>query len=818
LVLSLFAAGQVDSAPAPIEIRDVLVLPGRGGRSRTALIVDPVEAARARGQSIRPSEGDTVTNAGSDPRRWSRLAAKRDGVLEDRALLGGYAYARVDVPAARVAILEASGAAASIVNDEPRVGDVYGHGYVHLPVLLQTGRNDLLFQVARGSLRARLVVPPATAYLDTSDATLPDVVLGGEPHGLGAVVVVNASTGWLRGAVLRARFGDRSVDSPVPPLPPLSIRKAAFEFEIAMPKSAGPCAGALELRASAESTEPVHRVPLTISVLNRGETYKRTFVSEIDGSVQYYGVVPPLDLDAPSRERRPGLLLTLHGAGVEGIGQARVYGRKPGVWIVAPTNRRPFGFDWEDWGRLDAIEVLDRASDEFSIDPLHTWLSGHSMGGHGTWHLGVTYPDRFAAIGPSAGWISMMSYGGQTDPGQSDPFGDLMRRLRSPGDTLALAPNLAPLGVYVLHGEADDNVPVDQARAMRGVLGGFHSDFVYYERPGAGHWWGNECVDWPPLVDFLFRHERPRPSAVRRIVFRTSDPGVSARCDWATIETQIKPFALSELQLKYDPAAGTITGTTKNVERLSLELGPIDLSSRLAIVLDGQPPIEIPSIAGLGRVWLRNRQGVWQRVDSPDSALKGPHRSGPFKAAFRNRFQLVIGTQGSPEENAWALARARFDAETFWYRGNGSVDLVRDCDFDPAAEPDRNVILYGYAAMNSAWTQVLADCPVRVERGRLSLGDRVLEGDALGCFFIRPRAGSVTASVGLVAGTGLAGLRTTDRLPIFQSGVAYPDLLVVEWSPAGSVEPRAAAMFGTDWSLDGGERILLDHSATDAPR
>ena len=26
------------------------------------------------------------------------------------------------------------------------------------------------------------------------------------------------------------------------------------------------------------------------------------------------------------------------------------------------------------------------------------------MGGHGTWHIGTLFPDRFAAIGPSAGW------------------------------------------------------------------------------------------------------------------------------------------------------------------------------------------------------------------------------------------------------------------------------------------------------------------------------------------------------------------------------------------------------------------------------
>ena len=31
------------------------------------------------------------------------------------------------------------------------------------------------------------------------------------------------------------------------------------------------------------------------------------------------------------------------------------------------------------------------------------------MGGHGTWQIGVTYPARFAAIGPSAGWIALFN-------------------------------------------------------------------------------------------------------------------------------------------------------------------------------------------------------------------------------------------------------------------------------------------------------------------------------------------------------------------------------------------------------------------------
>src|SRR5262249_11907913 len=145
---------------------------------------------------------------------------------------------------------------------------------------------------------------------------------------------------------------------------------------------------------------------------------------------------------------------------------------------------------WEDWGRLDALEVLDFAQKEFGTNPRRTYLTGHSMGGHGTWIVGVTYPDRFAAIAPSAGWVSMFSYAGLRRTQQPTGAAELIQRAVSPSDTLSLLRNITPRGIYVLHGEKDDNVPVDQARTMRKELSAFHSDFAYYERPGAGHWWG----------------------------------------------------------------------------------------------------------------------------------------------------------------------------------------------------------------------------------------------------------------------------------------------------------------------------------------
>ena len=156
--------------------------------------------------------------------------------------------------------------------------------------------------------------------------------------------------------------------------------------------------------------------------------------------------------------------------------------------------------------------------------------------------------------------------------------------------------------------------------------------------------------------------------------------------------------------------------------------------------------------------------------------------------------------------------KARYDAETFWYRGNGSVDVVTDIDFDPSASRDRNVILYGNADTNAAWAPLLGESPVQVRSDAVLVGQRELTGSDLACLFVRPRPGSERATVGVVAGTGVTGMRLTERLPYFVSGVAYPDFIVLgpDVLTAGTAGIRAAGFFGTDWSVGAGEFAWRD--------
>src|SRR5262249_4636781 len=151
-----------------------------------------------------------------------------------------------------------------------------------------------------------------------------------------------------------------------------------------------------------------------------------------------------------------------------------------------------------------------------------------------------TYPDHFAAIAPSAAWVDFASYGGGRRPENPTPLQELFLRAASPSNTLALERNYLQYGVYILHGDKDNNVEVSHARTMLEHLEKFHKDFDYHIEPGAGHWWGNACVDYPALFDFLEKHTIPERYNVHEVEFVTASPGVSAWSHWAGIEAQLR--------------------------------------------------------------------------------------------------------------------------------------------------------------------------------------------------------------------------------------------------------------------------------------
>jgi len=737
-----------------------------------------------------------------------RVKADGDGRVETDTLRNGWAFCAYEAAEAGTVLVDGRGFHSFFVNGDRYAGDFYRHGFLRQAVPLRKGTNRILVRAIRGGFTMRFAAAEGRCSLAPGDATLPDLRRGRRLDSHGAVVVLNHTGEPLADAVLEV--GDGRVFAreliPVRTVLPHGATKAVFPLtQIAEPDGSrldGKGRYRLPVTLRSRSTQYTTLYPMDVRA--PGEAYRETRISTIDGSVQEHAVRPPIRVE---EGREYALYLSLHGAGVPCLNQARAYAAKPDAFVVAPTNRRRFGFDWQDWGRLDALEALEHALAEFPVDESRVHLTGHSMGGHGTWYLGSLYPHRFAAIAPSAGWASFFTYGGGMLPAGGDRL-EPFRRTQIENDPLLFLRNLERTPVYILQGEKDDNVPADQPRRIIEKLEVFHRDFVYHEQPGAGHWWGRECVDWPPLFDFCRRHRRV--AKPHRFSFRTFNPAVSARFAWATIETQERSGDLSRIEVEADPRAGTVEVSTENVLTFTLDLRGLFPGDRAKIVVDG---VELEREADWWWVFTRAYGDRWADAggsterDDPrvwkHYASKSGRLAGPFKLAFANDMVWVYGTRGTPEENAATLAKVRYDSLVWWYRGNGAPAILRDRDFAPGRFEGRNVILYGNEETNGAWKKLLPDSPVVVARDRVSVGERRFDGD-LGALFVRPSGGRLVGAVGM---TSARAGRMMQQARYFVSGSAVPDWVVFgdEVLMVGMEGVAAAGYFEHDWSLSGEE-------------
>lgn len=807
LIATLSPATAQESTPSTIIPSDYLVLPAVGQYGRLPLHRDAIEAEYVAGNWRPPEAGDTIDALDGGQEIWQAVAA-RDGVLNTRSQRGGYAFTTFEAPADSVMLLEASGHAAAYVNGEPHAGDPYDLGWLRLPVRVKQGPNTLLFHLASNKLSVRLTTPSDDVFFADDDRTLPTVVREEPNPAWAALPIINTTDDILNNIeiVCKAASGE-SRSTPLVRIPPLSVRKAPFEVPVVKEPNGRETRYEVIL-THGDDNRPLARTEVVLKFVDATDINIRTFRSRIDGSVQPYAIRPAenssqLELDTP------GVILTLHDAGVSCEEYITRYAPKSWAHVIAPQGRRPHGFDWEAWSRIDFLEAFADAEKHYPCDPLRTCLTGRGMGGHGVWHLGVTYPDMFAAIGPSGGWISFWSYGGGMAEFAQKPSAIEAMLLRgyAPSDTTELVTNLAGVGVYVLHDSAEVHVPVEQARFFRERLAEFHANFVYQEPTTAELAAHNSSDDWPRMVEFFEHSQRTTSRDQTMIDFTTADPGISACCDWVTIDAQAEQLIASHVTMHHDRDANAFVGSTQNVSRLAIDTKQLAAGQMANVTLDDQQLQGLRRPTDDEKLWFERHDGKWSATGPPAATVKRAVRNGTFNAVIDHNVLLVYGTKGNDEENRWAQAKARFDAETFYYRGNATLEVMPDSQFSVQDHADRSIILYGNAETNSAWATLLPDCPVDVKRGTVRVGDRTESGDDLAVLMVRPRPDSDTALVGVVGGTGPAGMRLASRLRWFVSGIVYPDLMILDPKvlTEGTSHIRAWGYFGPDWKTDDAE-------------
>ncbi|HYF33250.1 MAG TPA: PHB depolymerase family esterase [Chitinophagaceae bacterium] len=773
-----------------------LVISSFSRYGREALYTDQLAYKLYTNTLRKPVAGDSFdVNQRGEVIRWQAVAA--DSLRRLRSRSAGYIYLTYHSEKVQPALLNIRGNSTVIVNGVLHAGDPYSLGWLHIPVILKKGLNE--FYARGASIVADLSFPRKPVFLDTNDPTLPFIVPGQRNDDLmGAIVIINTSAKALKGLQIRSTMAGRQMITAVPLIPAMATRKVIFHFNGggAVQKRKHDC-----LLQLWDKSTLLDETTIMIDAVDATDKYSNTFISAIDGSLQYYAVTPQQPATTPGA----ALFLSVHGAGVEAIGQARAYQSKDWGTLVAATNRRPRGFNWEDWGRIDALEVLHIAKEKFKPDPRQIYLTGHSMGGHGTWFLGATYPDMWAAIAPCAGYPTLKGYGsadGLIPEGSNSPLEQMLLRSGNQSDVIKLASNYKPMGVYVFHGDADRTVSVNYARQMRKILGDFHPDLSYYEYPGGSHWFGDQSVDWKPIFDFFKWHALPVDSAVNNIDFMTANPGISAAYRWAAILQQTEPLQFSRLRLQRNKATGNITGSTENVRVLQLDCNGFQTGDTLKLTIDSMEVIHVVA-STRDSLYLLKENAKWVIAAKPPADQKGPHRYGTFKDAFNNNMLFVYGTAGNKDENEWSINKARYDAETWYYRGNGAVDIIPDREFSVEKYKDRGIILYGNKTTNSAWAALLADCPIQVERNKIIAGNKVWQGDDLSAYFVWPLRSSDIASVGVISGTGIKGMNGANANQYFAGASGFPDFMVYRLNMllSGTGGVKMAGFFDMHWKL-----------------
>ena len=695
--------------------------------------------------------------------RWDPVAINEEGRPEGAPSAQFYVSATFDGNGDGV-IVQADNAFNVYLDDRHQPGDIYGSGRNRMPFWTADGEeHDVVWQIEgrRGAGRTRLWTTPDEMAFVLSDVTAPHLIAGADttqPLGVPIMNLTDEVLGPVRTRVVGSELFAETTDL-IPGIAPGGVTQLPFHLQPTGTWPADVEEVEVTLRIEAANAEASYEITTTVPVAEWGTTYRRTFISGMDGSAQYYGVVVP---DPFVDGESYGMVLSLHGASVQGLGQARAYSRRDWNFLIAPTNRRPFGFDWEVFGRVDAIESLEDAQAFFATDPTRVHVTGHSMGGHGTWQLGTLFPDRFATVGPSAGWSSFYSYTGYPRPSS------IFARASASSDTNAYVSNLFERCVYVIHGDADDNVPVREARDMVALLEDDVEHLEYHEQPGAGHWWnvdpepGADCVDWPAMFDMM-EGETIDPHDLD-FDFITPSPWVSPRYTYVTIRSLISPWEDGRLASSSD--GSTVTLTTTNVRSLTLDGDILTAEGVDLVVVDGEEVEVTPGAIPLG---------------PQDGKRPGVH--GPFNEVMEQPFCYVVETDGYPIYRDLAA----FLTSSWQVIGNGRACTVELDAVTPWIEQNYNLIYTGVWPDDIIWD---TDLNVTLQGDSLVLGEGVYDNAALA--MVHPSNGRLA---GYLMASDFYEPLLFEVTP-FSSRLVLPDFLI--WGTDGAM---AAGMFDGGWGL-----------------
>jgi dienelactone hydrolase len=467
-----------------------------------------------------------------------------------------------------------------------------------------------------------------------------------------------------------------------------------------------------------------------------GHTVVRGYRSRLDGSVQPYAVTYPRDYGDEDRKWRVDVVLHGRDSSLTEVKFLHVHADKP-----APDSDKFVRLDiygrgnnayrWA--GEADVLEAVEqflfteRALQRGKLlDPARWVLRGFSMGGAGTWHLGLHRPGGWCVLGPGAGFTATHGYVGKLPP-KLPPY---QEKCLSIYDAADYAENLFNVPAVAYTGAEDKQLQAARNIEARLKALKLTAPLQILVAPGLAHKfpreWQNKAEE--AYAPFVKKGREEYPKRVRFVTYTLK----YAECDWVRVLALGRHYERALVDAEH--AADAFTVKTTNVRALRLTV-PKGALGEQGVTIDGQKlkARTWGPAGGPSAVFLQKKDKHWEATlpqrlitDRARRPQKGPGLTGPIDDAFTGPFLCVRGT-GKPWHEATAkyveadLRRFREEWSKYF---RGELPVKDDTELTSEDITNRNLILFGDPSSNALIGQSVDALPLRWTKEAITLGGK----------------------------------------------------------------------------------------------
>ena len=536
----------------------------------------------------------------------------------------------------------------------------------------------------------------------------------------------------------------------------------------------------------------------------------RGYRSQIDGSVQPYGLVIPSGFTPGGAPHR--LDFWFHGRGEKLSELSFIHQRQrtpghftpPNTIVLHPYGRYSCANKFA--GETDLFEALAHAKKYYPIDDHRIAVRGFSMGGAACWQFAVHYPGKWFAATPGAGFSETPEFLRFFQDEALKPTW-YERKLWHLYDCTDYALNLYNLPTIAYSGENDRQKQAADIMASRLQAEGM--TLTHLIGPGMGHKYDNASkAEIERRMNLLANRGRDQlPPVVKFTTFTLR----YNQSHWVRIDAMVHHWERARVEARLLADQNTVSAITEGITGLTLAipsgLAPFAYDQSPIVIIDGTPLKATP--VQTDRSWtthLRKTNGKWQVIPAPASnkLAKRHGLQGPIDDAFMTSFLFVRPTGKSPNAKFQAWANHEMErARKHWQLQFRGIARIKD---DTAVTKEdlakHNLILWGDPQSNQLLSQFAGKLPIKWNAKEITAGPGKYNAANHGLIAIYPNPLNQDRYIVLNSGftyREYAYLNNARQVPML------PDWAIVDLkTPPGTQYPGRiadAGFFGENWEF-----------------